>query len=184
MQIIKNIYYWSKEKRIFTIFIGFFWQHTIFIDSSNNSFRFGFIQMRVYHPQRVKRKEERHIAEMVSRGLTARFHTRNLSPSVITFYTIFIFAFSIFLFLFYVKNFIADEDQSHPLFSHQSLPQQVCRYSFFSFRCFSEIQSNQILGIRNEFTCFFVDYAIWFTLLFEIQIWYWFSVDNLLVKSS
>lgn len=133
MQIIKNIYYFHSFFDNILFFLN--WQHTIFTDS-NNSFRFGFIQMRVYHPLRVKRKEARNRAEMVSRGLTARFHTRKLSPSVITFYTIFILAFSIFLFLFYVRNFNTDEDQSHPLFSHQSLPQQVCRYSFFCFPLF------------------------------------------------
>ncbi|XP_057418442.1 O-fucosyltransferase 38 [Lotus japonicus] len=66
---------------------------------------------------------------MVSRGshnlYTSRFHTRKLSPSIITFYTILIFGFSIFVFFFYVRNTIIDEDQPHPLLSQQSLSHQV-----------------------------------------------------------
>ncbi|XP_017422506.1 O-fucosyltransferase 38 isoform X1 [Vigna angularis] len=68
---------------------------------------------------------------MVSRGsygsgglLTGRFHARKLSPSVITFYTIFIFAFSIIVFLFYVRNISIDQDPRRPFISRQSNSQQ------------------------------------------------------------
>ncbi|XP_012571990.1 O-fucosyltransferase 38 [Cicer arietinum] len=78
------------------------------------------MQTQVYQHRNVKKKEAMHrLVEM------ARFHTRKLSLSLITFYTIFIFAFSIFIFLLYVRTFIADEDQPHPLLSHQSRSLQV-----------------------------------------------------------
>jgi hypothetical protein len=41
----------------------------------------------------------------------ARFHTRKPSLSIVTFYTIFIFAFSISIFILYVRTFNADQDQ-------------------------------------------------------------------------
>ncbi|KAH1245834.1 O-fucosyltransferase 38 [Glycine max] len=70
--------------------------------------------------------------EMVSRGsysssslLTGRFHARKLSPSIITFYTMFIFAFSIFMFFFYVRHISVDEDPPLPLLSQQSKSYQV-----------------------------------------------------------
>ncbi|KAL5192377.1 O-fucosyltransferase 38 [Glycine soja] len=69
--------------------------------------------------------------EMVSRVsyrssslLTGRFHARKLSPSIITFYTMFIFSFSVFV-LFYVRHISVDEDPPHPLLSQQSKSHQV-----------------------------------------------------------
>ncbi|KAG5035911.1 hypothetical protein JHK85_011263 [Glycine max] len=56
--------------------------------------------------------------------LTGRFHARKLSPSIITFYTMFIFSFSVFV-LFYVRHISVDEDPPHPLLSQQSKSHQV-----------------------------------------------------------
>ncbi|KAL9313846.1 hypothetical protein ACSQ67_019298 [Phaseolus vulgaris] len=78
----------------------------------------------------VKKRKVR--AEMVNRGshgsgglFSGRFHARKLTPSVITFYTIIMFAFSIFFFLFYVRNVTLDQDPRRPLLSQQSNPHQV-----------------------------------------------------------
>ncbi|XP_020240660.1 O-fucosyltransferase 38 isoform X1 [Cajanus cajan] len=60
-----------------------------------------------------------------SSPFTGRFHARKLSPSVITFYIMFIFAFSIFVFFFYMRNISVDEDPPYPLLSQQSKPHQV-----------------------------------------------------------
>ncbi|WJX34654.1 O-fucosyltransferase 38, variant 3 [Trifolium repens] len=46
-----------------------------------------------------------------NRSNMARFHTRKPSLSIVTFYTIFIFAFSISIFILYVRTFNADQDQ-------------------------------------------------------------------------
>ncbi|CAJ1974699.1 unnamed protein product [Sphenostylis stenocarpa] len=69
---------------------------------------------------------------MVSRGsygsislMTGRFHARKLSPRVITFYTMFIFSFSILVFLLYVRNISDDEDPRHPVLSQQFISHQV-----------------------------------------------------------
>ena len=94
----------------------------------------------------VKKRKVR--AEMVNRGshgsgglFSGRFHARKLTPSVITFYTIIMFAFSIFFFLFYVRNVTLDQDPRRPLLSQQSNPHQVLCYLIYSLRCFS-IQLN------------------------------------------
>ncbi|KAK8465688.1 hypothetical protein PHAVU_009G149700 [Phaseolus vulgaris] len=78
----------------------------------------------------VKKRKVR--AEMVNRGshgsgglFSGRFHARKLTPSVITFYTIIMFAFSIFFFLFYARNVTLDQDPRRPLLSRQSNPHQV-----------------------------------------------------------
>lgn len=70
------------------------------------------MQTRVFLNRSVKKKKKE---SKYIRSFMARFHTRKLSPSIITFYTIFVFAFSIFIFLLYVRTFITDEeDQPHP----------------------------------------------------------------------
>ncbi|MED6144006.1 O-fucosyltransferase 38 [Stylosanthes scabra] len=45
--------------------------------------------------------------------LPSRFRARKLCGSAITFYTFLIFAFSFFLFLFYLRHFVPDEHQNH-----------------------------------------------------------------------
>lgn len=67
-------------------------------------------------------KKRRVRAEMVNRG---RFHARKLTPSLITYYTIFLFAFSIFVFFFYVRNVSVDQDPRPTLLSRRSKSRQV-----------------------------------------------------------
>lgn len=78
-----------------------------------------------------ERERERH-REMVNRGSnTSRFRGKKFPPSTITFYTLFIFAFSIFLFFFYVRNIILDQDpQTHLSLSLRSRSHQVLYYPF------------------------------------------------------
>jgi hypothetical protein len=69
--------------------------------SNNNSVWPRLMQTRVYEYRRRRN----------NRSNMARFHTRKPSLSIVTFYTIFIFAFSISIFILYVRTFNADQDQ-------------------------------------------------------------------------
>jgi hypothetical protein len=68
---------------------------------SNNGVWPRLMQTRVYEYRRRRN----------NRSNMARFHTRKPSLSIVTFYTIFIFAFSISIFILYVRTFNADQDQ-------------------------------------------------------------------------